>query len=445
MNSANMLEQVGGWAARSVGLKLLVMGFLLLVLLIPAGMIESTIRERDSTRQTAVREISSKWGDSQSVGGPWIVIPYSVYFLDAKGQTRSTTHHAYFLPDELAVNGDINTQVRYRGIYEAVLYSTPLKISGRFAAPDFSVWNIPAANVHWQEAMLAFGVTDMRGIRAGIKLLWDGQEKPVNPGIPTGQLLPSGFSARIPLSPGAAHTFSLDTQLNGSGSLEFLPFGRKTTVQLHSPWASPSFSGAFLPNERAVTPKGFSAQWQVLHLNRNYPQAWTEDLKPDLGGSGFGVELLVPADQYQKTTRSLKYAILFIVLTFGALFFIELKRGQAVHVLQYLLIGLALVFFYSLLLSLAEHIGFNAAYAVSSIAIVGMITLYAKGIFHAPRIAALVAGLMAALYLYLFSILQLEDYALLIGNLGLFIALGSAMYVSRKTDWYQQRSSAAST
>lgn len=437
MESRLSLEWLHEWMRKSIGLKLIMMGFLLLVLLIPASMINSTIQERKSSESTAQYEISSKWGTAQVVSGPWLTIPYYVYSKGPKGERQQQIFHAYFLPDDLTIGGDLDTELRYRGIYEAVLYKSSLHLSGHFPAPDFQALNVPLENVIWNQAVVGFGLTDMRGIRANLNLEWNGKTLPLEPGIQVGNLSASGVSVKLPAGSASKATFTIDLKLNGSGSLSFLPFGKTTTVSLKSPWSSPSFSGSFLPTERQITSQGFQAQWQVLHLNRNYPQAWLND-RPAVDESAFGVELFLPDDQYQKTTRSTKYAVMFLLLTFGALFFMEIREGHPVHVIQYLLVGLAMVFFYSLLLSLAEHIGFNAAYGVSSVAIVAMIALYAKGIFGRPSVTLTVGALISALYGYLYILLQIEDYALLVGNIGLFLALSTAMYVSRRTDWYSK-------
>jgi len=439
MKSLTGLEEIARWATRSIALKLLVMGLLMLVLLIPSVMIQSTINERQSRQVGAVSEITSKWGGAQVLAGPVLTVPYLTHFKNDKGQPFTQTAYAYFLPEELHVHGDVGTQIRYRGMYQAVLYQSTLAVNGKFSAPDFSVWHVAPEDILWKDAQLSFGIPDMRGIQNTLDVEWNGRPLTLNPGIALPGFLKSGVSAKAPWQEkGGPFTFSMAVKLNGSDSLQIYPFGKKTTLELTSTWADPSFIGNFLPAERHITSKGFSASWTVLHLNRNYPQQWLSSETQDIEASGFGVQLLTPVDQYQKTMRSTKYAVLFILLTFGTLFFIEILNKKAVHVFQYLLIGLALLLFYSVLLSLAEHIGFGWAYLLSSAVIVTMISLYAEGILAARRLTWRVAAIMAGLYVYLYALLQLEDYALLIGNVGLLAALGLAMYLSRRADWYIQ-------
>lgn len=208
-----------------------------------------------------------------------------------------------------------------------------------------------------------------------------------------------------------------------------------TLVRIQSKWNTPSFDGAFLPDKRTIDKDGFSATWTILHLNRNFPQQW-KDNEYLIADWSFGVDLLFPVDQYQKSYRSAKYAIMFIALTFLTFFFSEVLNKIRVHPIQYLLIGFALCIFYSLLISLSEHIGFGLAYLIGSIAIITMITAYSASILKDKILTALVSFILIALYVFLFTILQLEAYSLLMGSIGLFIVMSVIMYLSRNVDWY---------
>jgi inner membrane protein len=224
--------------------------------------------------------------------------------------------------------------------------------------------------------------------------------------------------------------------LNGSGKVQFVPLGKETTVMIGSTWADPSFIGEFLPTEREVTDIGFTAQWDVQYLNRSYPQLIMENETVDIEASAFGVELLFPADSYQKTERTAKYAVLFIGLAFLAFFLIEILNSLRIHPVQYLLVGVALVVFYTLLLSLSEHIGFGLAYVIASLSLVSVISGYSGSILGSVRLGALMAALTGTLYGFMFVVLQLEDYALLFGSVGLFIVVAITMYMTRRVDWY---------
>ena len=223
-------------------------------------------------------------------------------------------------------------------------------------------------------------------------------------------------------------------------SLNFIPIGKETTVELYSDWHTPSFDGAFLPDSREINDYGFKARWHILHLNRNYPQQWIGSLHK-VYDSAFGVSLKLPIDLYQKITRANKYALLFIVLTFTVFFFVEVITKMKIHPIQYLLAGFGLIVFFSLLLALSEHLSFNLSYFISSTAIISLIVFYVYNILHDKKITLIGIVILLLLYAFLFTILQIADYALLLGNIGLFTALALIMIVSRKVDWYNENKS----
>lgn len=461
MENPTFFERLNARIRNSTTIKLLTMGLLILLLLIPASMIQTLVRERENRRQEAIREVSGKWGNAQTLAGPLLTIPYRTYHTTDEGRTITTTHHAYFLPEALEIDGGIAPETRYRGIYEVVVYTTQLAFSGHFPAPDFSEWGIDAADVLWNEATVVLGISDLRGINEQVVLTWNESSETFQPGLEASEVLDTGISTRVPVGsqPPAAgqYTFAFEVDLNGSGTLMATPLGQETTLHLASPWATPSFDGAFLPDERTVTAEGFEARWRVLHLNRNYPQQWRGALpaatggpearpyppggvpSTNLGQSAFGVRLLLPVDRYQKTTRAAKYAILVIALTFLVFFFTEVRHRERAHPFQYILVGLALCLFYALLLAIAEHMLFNLAYALAGLATIGLVTLYSRSIFSSQQSALVTGGVLVVVYGFVFVILQLEDYALLVGSIGLFIALALTMYLSRSIDWYGVR------
>ncbi|MCK4695154.1 MAG: inner membrane CreD family protein, partial [Candidatus Cloacimonetes bacterium] len=250
-----------------LGLKLLIIGALILVLLIPSAMIMSLIRERQIRRDDAVFEVSEKWGQDQTVSGPVISIPFKTFFKDKKGNWTVYTHYAHFLPDDLSIEAVVNPEIRYRGIYEVVLYNTSLKLKGNFSSLNMKKLNIPAKDILWEESFLSVGITHMKGIKESIIIKWNDSELKVNPGIESNDILASGFSTRINVKPDNENMeFSLEIDLNGSGGLHFAPLGNETNVNIVSNWKNPSFIGEFLPENREVTDEGFSANWKVLQL-----------------------------------------------------------------------------------------------------------------------------------------------------------------------------------
>lgn len=412
------------------GIKAFLIGVLVLVLLIPANMIMGLISEREQRQFEAKGEVSGKWGDSQTITGPVLVVPY----FSRPGEKTN----AFFLPDKLTVNGELLPEIRRRGIYEVAVYSSHLQIAGAFAALDLAALNISPEDVVLNEAYLALGVNDMRGISNQAGVEWNGQNFYFNPGIPAKSLFSNGMQVKVPLilsdSGITAGNFSVNLDLKGSGQLFFSPVGKTTAVNLSSNWKNPSFDGAFLPNSRNVHDKGFSASWQVSNLNRNFPQSWigTND---NLHSADFGVKLFLPVDTYQQSTRAVKYAILIIGLTFLVFYFIELLQRYSVHPLQYILIGVALCVFYTLLIALAEQLNFSLAYLIAGVLTILLVSVYTASVLRSVRLAAGIGGALSLLYGFIYVIIRSEDQALLMGSLGLFIILAIVMYFSRRIKW----------
>lgn len=421
--------------------KLSVIFFISLLLLIPTGMIKDLIWERENTKNTAISEVSNKWGKEQQLIGPIISVPYYKYLKQLDNNNISRTvkvmDYLHFLPEELNVKGNIDPNKRKRGIYEIVVYSSALEVSGSFQKPDFSKFDIAEENIILNKALLSYGIADLHGIEEQVAINWNDRELGFNPGPGERGVFDEGIHLNLDLSDSSESKFDFDfkVQLKGSQKLYFAPVGKNTNITLNSSWTNPSFNGAFLPDSHVVNQQGFEANWTVLNLNRNYPQSWAgSDYR--INSSSFGVDLILPVDNYQKTYRSIKYAILFIGLTFLSFFFIEILNKRFIHPIQYILVGLALVIFYTLLLSFSEHISFNYAFISAAVATLGLICMYVRAILKSLPLTLMLGGILGILYTFIFVIIQLQDYALLIGSLGMFLVLALVMYFSRKIDWY---------
>jgi inner membrane protein len=425
----------------SIGVRLVIIGVLILALLIPSAFVRTLVRERANRRREAIQEITSKWSTKQVIGGPLITIPYTETWKDEEGVTKTVTKYLQVLPETLNIEGEIYPEIRYRGIYQAVVYNTRLDLSGEFSFGRLQTLNIPLDQVLWDDAFISVNISDMRGINEYVELKWGEQAVLFEPGIKRGnELFDSGISVRIPLDPSnvAGMNYGLHLDLKGSEALSFLPLGKTTRVKLGSSWTNPSFDGAFLPAQHQIDSQGFSADWQVLDLNRNYPQTWVENVaKKTVYASEFGVNLFSPVDIYTQTTRAVKYMIMFIGLTFLVFFLVEVFSNNKIHPIQYLLIGISLCIFYLLLLSLSEHINFGLAYLISSLSVVILIGTYVRSALEKRVIPVITAGMLSILYGFLYILLQNQDYALLIGSVGLFIIVAVIMYTTRKVNWYQ--------
>lgn len=428
---------VESWMKTSITARVVIIGALTLILLIPSFMIQALIHDRQDRRNEALDEVSEKWGGNQVVSGPILSIPFMDYFVNAEGVNTSRLAYVHILPEDLEIIGQIYPELRRRGIYDVVLYNSDLNLKGHFVMPSFADLKVSPQDIVWSDALMSLGVSDMKGLTKQVVFQVDGETLMANPGIETHDVLASGLSCLIgDISGKSRLDFALDINLNGSDNIQFTPVGKETRVRVQSDWTNPSFDGSFLPAHHTLQQDGFEASWKVLHLNRNFPQAWVGD-KNHIQNAAFGVGLLIPVDQYQKTMRTTKYAIMFLGLTFLSFFMIELLNCKVVmHPIQYLLIGFSLLVFYTLLLSISEHISFGAAYIIASLATIVLISAYTLSALKSRKQTLVIFLVLLLLYIYLFIVIQLQDYALLLGSIGLFLILSLVMYLTRKIDWF---------
>ena len=422
--------------------KLVVIGVLGLALWIPTSIIGLLVDERAGRRDEVVSEVSATWGREQNVEGPVLSVPVTTWHEDVNRRPVQRTVWVHQLPETLEIRGSLEPEVRYRAIYKVVLYRGDLSLRGSFPPLDPSRWGVRSEDVQWDRAVVTFGISDPKGLREVPGLVLGGETLQLEPGAGRGPFL-EGLGAEVRLAPSAgsgetAISFEIDVELAGSESLHFLPMARETEVALDAPWPDPSFDGSFLPEARVVTESGFEATWRVLSLHREVPQHWlSEDEHGDcyggyLRGASFGVRLLFPVDAYQRTMRTVKYSVLFSLLTLLGFFAVEVGGKSSIHPVQYMVIGFALCIFYTLLLSLSELIGFNPAYAVSSLVIVALISTYIHAIVRFRRLTALCAGVLAAVYSSLFVMLQLEELALLMGTVLLLVLCAVVMLLTHR-------------
>ncbi|MFN5183987.1 MAG: cell envelope integrity protein CreD [Bacteroidota bacterium] len=446
----NFFEKLNNWIKQSITIRLITIGILILLLLIPIAMVESLISERENRKDEAIKEVSSKWGEQQTVKGIVLTIPYKTYTKVFEGDKTDkfklveSIGYAHFLPEMLDIQGEIKPEIRYRGIYEVIVYNARLNLKGSFSKPSFKEWKTDNSDIMWDDAYLSLGLSDLRSIQEDISINWNDKKFPFNPGVESNDVIQTGISAKFPSgsidSLGGNSEFSLSLNFNGSSGLYFIPLGKTTKVNLNSKWENPSFDGAFLPDKRDVTNNGFKAMWNVLHLNRSYPQQFKGSVK-GIDESSFGVNLFMPVDEYQKSMRSAKYASMFIALTFFVFFFVQILNKVKIHPIQYIIVGLALCVFYTLLIALSEHLTFKYGYLIASVSVICLITLYAKSIFSKKILFRLIFLILTSLYLFIYTLIQMEDYALLMGSIGLFLVLATLMFLSRKINWYEIKTS----
>lgn len=423
----------------SYSVKMIIVTGLAIILMIPAVLIQDIIAERMRNSEQVKTELYAQWGAKQVIAGPILNIPYTVQETNGNNQgVIERTGIAHFLPESLKVEGVLNPEIRYRGVYNVVVYEGKLKIKGSFVQPDINQLGVSNARYNWEAAYFTMGISDMRGIKNMPELIINGQKCAVQPGVGDTDLFQSGITVKpVGVDVNQPFNFEIEVVLNGSEDLLVEALGKTSQVQLQGNWGNPSFTGEFLPEKREVDNKKFSAQWSVTHLNRNFPQQWVGP-KHDTHQATLGVELQVPVDHYQKAMRSVKYAILFIALNFIVFLFIEIRNKTRIHPFQYALVAFALLIFYVLLTSISEQIGFNPAFLISALAVTALISWYAHSIMGNMRSTIWVILLQSGLYAFLFTILQLQDYALLVGSIGLFIILAIIMKASQQVKWYSE-------
>jgi len=442
--------------ARSLGLKLILVGILAFLLWIPAMMIYALIWERSNRAEEVKSEIYAREGGQQTISGPIILAPAEIDTGKTNKDGVPITHLQVlaFTPQSLAIDATIDTQTRRRSIYEATIYDAGINMTGRFGTLQAPKSAEGEMSILWDQAAIAikFGSnTGLKGVSDTLDLKINGktQGAPFEPGIrglvpsEANDVLASGISAPLAgIDPVNGFDFDLTLPLSGGGSLYFAPIGENTTVKMNADWPDPSFQGAYLPDTRTIDEAGFSALWRVPYLARDIPRSFIARGNLSLldGGKSFGVDLIATASPYHSVNRALKYALMFLGIVFLTFFLIEATMGGRAHAAQYILLGLTQVIFYLLVLALSEHIGFKAAFTGTAAATVALSGYYAATVFHSILRGAIAFIAFSGAYALIYLLMKSEDYALLIGSITAFFAIAITMIVTRNLDWYGVRS-----
>tara|TARA_R110002096_G_scaffold99_2_gene410 strand:- start:2793 stop:4121 length:1329 start_codon:yes stop_codon:yes gene_type:complete len=423
----------------STTFRVLFIGFLVLMLLIPMGMVESVIYERSHLYRQATNEITNSWGKEQLLVGPILTLPFVKTFSNKAGWSYDSRYR-HLRPETMTVDSHIETQIRYRGIYEVPVYIATVRFNGVFSLAGVSGSVENDDDLLLDEGVIQIPVHNSRSIKEPIGLVWDGEVIKLIPKWDKSEGETVIFTAKLPahlLNKNKVHEFEYEIKIAGSQAFSFISSARKTDIKMNSNWAAPSFFGIYLPVTRDLAGEGFTASWVINDLLTDIGHNEHEIVSGSWfqGQKSFGVKLMQPVDTYQVVTRAAKYAVLFISLSFMVYFFTELFGQVSLHPIQYLFVGVANCIFYLLLLSLAEHINFTLAYLISSGASIVLISLYSRSILKSWPKAAIVFTTLSGVYAYLFVTLRSEGFALLIGSIGLFVILGVAMYLTRNIDW----------
>lgn len=434
---------------QSTTAKMIMVGLLSLALLIPLFFVQDLIQERSQRKKEMVNEVADLWGKDIVFYGPILKVPYTFVenynITDVKTgavtiQKKNTIKFAYFFPNELNNKSKVrkNDNLK-RGIFNHVVFTADMQFNGYFADPNFTKLGIAEENIQWDKASIVLKTTNLKSIKSELKMQVN-QEKlvfePQNSDKSKYSILattPFDYNALLVNNKLA---FNFDITYNGSNSIDFVPVGKVTTVSIDSDWKSPSFDGSFAANDtsKVINDKGFHVDWKILDINRTFTQQY-DDVIPNLDNYLFGVKLIETVDEYQQNERVSKYGFLVIGLTFLIFFLIQSISKINIHIFQYSMIGIALIMFYTLLISITEHSSFSLAYAIAGTSVVAMITLYSISILKNRKFPLFIGAALSVLYTFIFVIIQMEDYALLVGSIGLFLILGAVMYFSRKIDW----------
>ncbi|MCB0447417.1 MAG: cell envelope integrity protein CreD [Gelidibacter sp.] len=446
-------NKFSNWLKTSITARMLMVGFLIIILLIPLSYINSLIEERSFRQQDVVNEINDKWGNNVLVYGPMLKIPYKTYTETSTYNEKTKTYlketqthinYAYIFPVQLDADVDVNSKTLSRGNFESAVFTTNMKFVGAYIPSDLTDKGITSEDIIWDKASVIIKTSNLKGIKSEMILKlndnsytfqtnYNENNKGYNGYL---DVLESGFLKTEDVQNTENSQFSINISFNGSKQIELIPIGKITTMKMSSNWADPSFIGNYLPNDetKTISKDGFKAEWKVLHINRPFSQQHLDKI-PNLNEFAFGTKFMVMVDEYQKSERSAKYGFLVIALTFLIFFLIQTMSKINIHPFQYLMIGLALTLFYTLLISISEHCNFLKAYLIAGSSVIVLITLYSKSILKTFKFPLFIGVSLSALYTFIFVIIQLENYALLVGSLGLFIILSIIMYTSRKIDW----------
>jgi len=463
----------------SIVLKIFVVFVLMVILMIPMSLVENLITERKNRENNVSAEIASKWSFDQVLSSPVIAVPYSILKETVSKSDDGTsniiqtitTEWAFLLTDQVSIKANVTPETLTRGLYKTVVYSSNIKLNGNFKSFNLDKLKVPLENLRWDESKLVFGIQDFKGLTANPTLKWGNNTFEMTKENQEIDLFPKNLYVDLPLqdNESLANTFEISLDLKGSKSLNFLPLANQTQIKVEGSWANPSFNGNYLPVKREVA-ESFKATWNIPSFNRKKPEQWTGsaeriyhfagvdlnnmdqynlspvDNQAEISSSEMiksrdtdmvQIEFLPAINNYQKATRVTKYGLLVIALTFVSLVFLEVIKKQRIHIIHYILIGFAMVLFYALLLAISEQLGFNLAYLISAFLTILLISTYIRNLTGNNKATLLVGGILTLFYVFIFILLQLRDYSLIVGTIGIFIILTILMRFATKIDWYQ--------
>jgi len=442
--------------------KTMIKGFLVcllvLGLLIPIPFILNLIEERQGNKEKVITEISDKWSGKQTIYGPFIEVAYMENVNDGQGKVVKQQMKKYVSANDLNINGTIDTQLKSRSIYEAVVYNSKLNINSKFKNYSDMLAEMEVSPENVVSTKIVFGISDSKGYENKVVVQSNNKNYPLNMDnssttidiqpedraengeyseqtTTTKKVMPvQMMSQKIDPSTFDFNQVSINLVMKGSQMFNIIPSAINTKVDLTTNWKDLKYDGNFLPNSDPETKNGKNnVKWSIYQQNPLQGQIWQD--ASNFSDYSFGVNFLQMNDHYDKTYRSTKYAILFIGLTFVAFFFIESRNNFNIHLVQYALVGFAICVNFVLLLSLSEYLGFDIAYFISSGATILLITFFVNSFLKSFGLTFKITLMLILLYAFIYSVLQLKEHALLVGSIGLFIIVAILMYYSKNIEW----------
>lgn len=436
--------------SKTFGFKIFTILILGLLLLIPMTFIDSVVRDRKNYQAEAVSSIIEPIGGAANIEGLIIAIPYMKKIISEK-ETTYKREYIFYMPNGYNISGDVEINLLKRGIFKVPILNSTLNIKGKFDKYNSNLYNLDEndSTILFDEAIMIFGIGNKKNLLKLPKIIVNGNEEleyyqktiKINLNMFRNIFLFNISKEKI------FNGFEFETKIDiqGGNSLIINPMAADNYFNITSKWNDPSFTGGFLPTKREISKNGFNAEWNIASFNTSYNKYWTSEefnenneyeFENNKSQNNVIISFLLLNDNYQKILRSVKYSILFIFIPFFVLFLCEVISKKRIHPVQYILIGISNAIFYLLLLAISEHINFNISYLISAIMVILLTSAYIGCIIKSKKYILSMAIVEILIYIFLFGILQLTDYALLMGTLGLFIVIAAGMYFSRNVDWY---------
>lgn len=401
--------------------RFLLIGTITILLLAPLARVIFLIEERKDRAEAIKEEIRSEWGSDFLYQGLVLRIPL-------KNHKAGKRYH-FFFPESEKTTLNVNASSKKRGIYHVPVFQSTNYTTAEFI-PNLNDSSLDLSKA--QIGLLALSetrISNMGKIEVNGKGLEIEQES-------IAEASPDKlFYATAPFTIDKSTTqIAVNTgyTINGSGKIILKDFAKKSTYHMNSNWENPSFSGTSLPNPDSFElKKGFKSSWSMMNIAQN-TKVGIDHSKPYGKLSEASVDFLEAIDQYQLNERTVKYAILVILLTFTVFYLIELIGKMSIHPIHYLMVGLSLILFYVILLSFSEQFGFARSYLAAGIGILSLLSWYAYSVLRSLKFALTILTAISILYGFLYVLVNLETYALIVGSMGLFVVLAAIMSFTRR-------------